>query len=825
MAGFLNAFNKSFERPGEQADIDPNEQRRYTKIAMEGITNTGGVIWDPNKEDFVGDINSVTPENRAGLLRNITLPSKGANGEIVEFNVSDLIEEKDGSGWVLGLTGQDGAKTIATDSSDANPNAPVTKFTTEQINLALANNYRSLAALGGGIDAVMTGKILSQMVPISGAGRQEKLRIAQAADARARKEGETFNELQRIARAQGNVETERGAYVADKNMLSNVLAEFKGGAQEDQTVNSLFPGYGDTQASVKQTQEEKQAALDSQGPPPVDATTLDEVQAGTTSIASSFLRTGDNKSNVTIPRLANSAIPGSLGSNQFFKDYPELKDFEVKSGSSKANKAARGVTYIRALEENGMPINLEENSFITNNWDVVGQNVKRFQERDRQEGLPAGTTLLSVQSIADDNKQKAENMTIPGNARGARKSNALNDRRNLLNPETAINTALLVQAKLNQLGDIPKLIDPSQLKTITKSQKTSDSVTSAANTNAINTVVDNNGNVDESAADGLVTEATEIVNEFGITSPRDISKVKSNLGNDIKMQRVLTAASLRAALRTSPNGTVSFDKNMYDTFFDQNWNTYTTGDPNISRKDLMSKTTSGSATPVSNWIDATKKGIGDTDKPLAIAATNLNALQVQSGTSLFGLISTWNIKTSGPKEEELVKSIATFKTAAAESLEQLTRFKEQIKLGSEFANFGTNVPEAYQGTIKRLEDAVVTNLLISAGLSREPGGLAAWVASWGVDDQQFDAFTNLDNFIIVPSKDGVTKNTRIMAIGSNGEPRNTEFTVGQLENSINKKNANKLVSILLERQKNNERTAKLLKERGEGGDVFIEKTK
>ena len=196
---------------------------------------------------------------------------------------------------------------------------------------------------------------------------------------------------------------------------------------------------------------------------------------------------------------------------------------------------------------------------------------------------------------------------------------------------------------------------------------------------------------------------------------------------------------------------------------------------------------------------------------------------MQSGTSLFGLISTWSIKTSGPKEEELVKSIATFKTAAAESLEQLTRFKEQIKLGSDFIN--TNVPDAYQGTIKRLEDGVVTNLLISAGLSREAGGLAAWVASWGVEDQQFDAFTNLDNFIIVPSKDGVTKNTRIMAIDSNGNPRNTEFTVGQLENSINKKNANKLVSILLERQKNNERTAKLLKERGEGGDVFTEKTR
>tara|TARA_R110000787_G_scaffold101675_1_gene207262 strand:- start:6372 stop:8894 length:2523 start_codon:yes stop_codon:yes gene_type:complete len=840
MAGFLNAFNKSFERPGEQADIDPNEQRRYAKMAQEDLTNTGGVRWDVASEGIVGDIDKANDVDKRRLLRGTSIPSIAADGSIVEFDISDLMQEEDGS-WVVGLKNpQTGEDTIVTDTSDANPNGNVTKFTTEQINNALANKYRSLATLSGGNDRILSGQIGADLVSLARDNRKANLDNEQrrlAEDAKSVQQGEKINAALKLSEKTKNINATRGVLGATPGQLEDYLSSMTPSVDsaETQAANSLFPERASGQEQLQQNAPPPVAA------PPESALDLDMVDEQEAAflaegpvynvdiVPTSGVSVGDNYITATTGRKQ------VIGKEEAAVLYPELAktDFAVTSGSisTKTSNAIKGAEYVRALNKNGAPINLEENSFINKHWDVIGENVSVFQQRDKERQLPAGTTLSLVQGFADIHEQEAVNLdTSKYKSNIGRQGRINSDKRKLRNPNRAVAAAVMSQASLDEVDSLDDdnttrqtLVDPAYLPALKKDQNNSGSFTDALNTDAVKKVVSPDGSLNEDAAKAVIEQGREVAEKEGFNSAEALANVDRSLSNDVKVQRAITAAAMAASIQTNANGTNTFDQGLYNTLFGSNWNTYTTGDPNISIKDLMGKTTSGSATRVSNWIDATKNWIGKVDTPLATAATNLNALQVQSGTSLFGLISTWSIKTSGPKEEELVKSIATFKTAAAESLEQLTRFKEQIKLGSDFIN--TNVPDAYQGTIKRLEDGVVTNLLISAGLSREAGGLAAWVASWGVEDQQFDAFTNLDNFIIVPSKDGVTKNTRIMAIDSNGNPRNTEFTVGQLENSINKKNANKLVSILLERQKNNERTAKLLKERGEGGDVFTEKTR
>ena len=60
MAGFLNAFNKSFERPGEQADIDPNEQRRYAKMAQEDMDIMG---YDSATDSITANLEGASQES------------------------------------------------------------------------------------------------------------------------------------------------------------------------------------------------------------------------------------------------------------------------------------------------------------------------------------------------------------------------------------------------------------------------------------------------------------------------------------------------------------------------------------------------------------------------------------------------------------------------------------------------------------------------------------------------------------------------------------------------------------------------------------------
>tara|TARA_R110000803_G_scaffold62765_1_gene123155 strand:+ start:52 stop:2619 length:2568 start_codon:yes stop_codon:yes gene_type:complete len=814
MAGFLNAFNKSFEPPGEQADIDPNEQRRYTVMAQEDLTRSDAVKFDTATSKVVGDVDSIKPENRKNIFAGVTVPSVGANGERIDFDASNLI--KDGDFWVVGLKNpQTGEDTIVTDTSDANPNGNVTKFTSEQMNNALANKYNLLSSLSGTLDKEMIVRMtkkqsdysyssrskLSELPPTGG---YSQVRIGKAAIDKATEEsinsGNLYRGILEEAEKAGDIFTMRGANVASKEELISYGSGASGATSTpvspDQINEAITPEFESIPSTVKST-----------------------TATATTTGSSLFDQLDIQK--------AKAVAGQSTAFTNRDKDYPELKDTLFTPGAKRLLgtgqtyvDATTGVELVRAVNRQanngiGTAIDLNTPSFTKTNINLLGKNIKAIETWSNNTGQPVSSFITELEAAAVNAQEAVDALPKPNSQDKISYYGNKARVKNLLDPDNIFSTALISE---NIKNDQPPEEGVSKKAAVAlwRGQRNTFAMTDVfkkQDDKALFTGAEN-GDFDQGQYEKRVATARRLAGEdaLNIKSATSLASINRNLKNDAEVHATIIGAAASAGLQTI-DGKVSLNKDIYDMLYAKNWNIYTTGDPNISRKDLMSKAASGKQSEFAKWITETTTAIGTTDTSIETAASLLDALQEQGGFSFFGLFGTSELETGGITDEDNAATIASFRTASARGLELLTRLKEKVKYGATYSSFGNTVPDEYQGTIKRMEDKVARNLLIAGGLSRQPGGLAGWVASWGKGGDQFDAFTNLDNWVIVPSENGVTKNSRIMAIDAQGSPRETEFTVQQLQNSLNRKEANKLVSILLERQKNNKRTADLLEKR------------
>jgi hypothetical protein len=810
--GFLNAFTRAFEPPGEQADIDPNEQRRYAKMAQEDLTNTGGVRWDVASEGIVGDIDKANDVDKRRLLRGTRIPSIAADGSIVEFDVSDLMQEKDGS-WIVGLKNpQTGEDTIVTDTSNADPNGNVTKFTTEQINNALANKYRSLATLSGGNDRILSGQIGADLVSLATDTRKANLVNEQrrlAEDAKSVQQGEKINAALQLSEKNDDIFASRGILGATPGQLEDYLSSMTPSVDsaETQAANSLFPERAGRQEQLRQNAPPPVAA------PPESALDLDMVDEQ----EAAFLAEGPVYNVDIVPTsgvsVGENYITATTGRKQVIGKeeaevlYPELAktDFAVTSGriSTKTSNAIKGAEYVRALNKNGAPINLEKNSVINKHWDVIGENVSLFQQRDKERQLPAGTTLSLVQGFADIHEQEAVNLDTSKYKYNIGRQGRINsDKRILRNPNRAVAAALTSQASLDEIDSLDDknttrqtLVDPTYLPALKKSQDNTGSFTDALNTDAVKKVVSPDGSLNEDAAKAIIEQGREVAEKEGFNSAEALANVDRSLSNDVKVQRAITAAAMAASIQTSPNGTNTFDQGLYKTLFDSNWNTYTTGDPNTSLKDVFAAKGTKAKEYITNYTTAINALIGNVETTLKTADLNLLETQQAKGWTLLGIIGETATGTA-KLSDETVKAIASFRLNAGVALEDLRKLSDRINLRDP----GLPGYQPYQeAQVKRMQEKAASNVLLAGMMSRRATGLAEWVASWGKETMDANYFTNLDNFTVVNADKGkITKNTQINMMGGDGNVYTMDMA--QLEKMTNKKTAPLVLDTLLKYQ-------------------------
>jgi len=820
MAGFLNAFNQAYRSPDDPQEVDANEQRRYAKMAQEDLSNTKGVRYDFNTESIVGDINSANEVDRRRLLMGTKVPSVAADGSIVEFDVSNVMQEEDGS-WVVGLKNpQTGEDTIVTDTSNADPNGRVTKFTTEQINNAIANKYKSLATLSGGLDTIIIQQIGARGVTLAGDNRQKQV---QQATAKAIEDGNTINTAIEVAEKQGDVDATRGAIGATPGQLKDYLrnsmtpnASMTPGAG-DQSANSLFPEREGVQAQLQQQRDAGTAPAsttlleDSE-----DALKLPMIDSTDTSGGAKFLRGQRDPEAAKIPLDIGKYSPNVMRPAKFNEDFPELAGTKYVEGlriGKDGVNAAKGVTYIRGLDRNGVPVDLEKNSFVKDNWDVIGRNADRLQDRDAKLGLPPGTTLLSIQSFADQNQRGAEAAEEQISLFSTKNDPKKLERDRLLNPQTAVDQAVLAGASLEDINSLAtknktrqNLIDPTNFNSLEKIQKDTGKVTTAISDNAAATVLNPDGSVNQQAAEDIIDKGRKVAEAGGYNSPKAVARTPRNFANDIKVQRALTAAAMAASLQTDSDGTVSFNSTLYNTLFDSNWNTYTTGDPNISLDTLSlmrSRTTGGksAADRYKDYVTSIDNALETVDAEIDKGRGAIGQLQTVEKRGLFGLI-TRITQDNEVLSKETVKAIADLGVSAAKGLEELTRLDELIESG----NYDGFVDPRQRGAIKRAQEQKVVHILTAGALSKRTGGLAGWVATWGEAAGGINPFTNLDNFKVITGPDGnITDATTLVVVNSLGDEIGEAINLKQLKNAVNTENAERVLSVLLKRQQAQQR--------------------
>lgn len=820
MAGFLNAFNRAYRSPDDPQEVDANEQRRYAKMAQEDLSNTKGVRYDFNTESVVGDINSANEVDKRRLLMGTKVPSVAADGSIVEFDVSNVMQEEDGS-WVVGLKNpQTGEDTIVTDTSNADPNGRVTKFTTEQINNAIANKYKSLATLSGGLDTLIIGQINARGVTLAGDNRQKQL---QQATAKTIEDGDTVNTAIEVAEKQGDVDAARGAIGATPGQLRDYLrnsmtpnASMTPSAG-DQSANRLFPEREGAQAQLQQQRDAGTApASTTLLENSEDALTLPMIDSTDTSGGAKFLRgQRDPEAAYKIPLDIGKYSPNVMRPAKFNEDFPELAGTKYVEGlriGKDGVNAAKGVTYIRGLDRNGVPVDLEKNSFVKNNWDVIGRNADRLQDRDAKLGLPPGTTLLSIQSFADQNQRGAEAAEEEISLFSTKNDPKKLERDELLNPQTAVDQAVLAGASLEDIDSLAtknktrqNLIDPTNFNSLEKIQKNTGKITTAISDNAAATVLNPDGSVNQQVAEDIIDKGRKVAEAGGYNSPKAVARTPRNFANDIKVQRALTAAAMAASLQTDSNGTVSFNNALYDTLFDSNWNTYTTGDPNISLDTLSlmgTRNTSGksAADQFKGYITSIDNALEKVDAQIDKGVGAIGELQVANERGLFGLI-TRVYKDNKGLSDESVGAITDLEVSSSRALEQLTRLDEII----EFGNYDGFVDPRQIGSIKRAQEKMVVHMLTAGVLSKRIGGLAGWVASWGEAPGGVNPFTDLNNFEVVTGPDGNITDASKLQLRNFRGVKEQPISLGDLKIALGSKNAERVLSVLLKRQQAQQR--------------------
>ena len=779
MAGFLNAFNKSFQMPDDPQEVDASEQRRYAQMEQEELTRSNGVRFDNATKSVVGDIENAT--NPSKLLQGLTIPSIAADGSSVDLDVSNLIQEKDGSGWVVGLKNpQTGENTIVTDTADANPNGKVTKFTNEQINNALTNKYNSLSTLSGSLDREMISRMASNLSNEAYGARTMDSRLGYLpgkvdsgtindTTRNTIQKGTLFNNALQKARDTDDPFAYRGANIAS----TDELVAYGSGAA------------GASSDSVSPSQINEQISPEFQS----DPSTRRPSERGT-----------EGELDIKEPTYT------SFEAGDIEEDYPELKGrpswkstfpfVTLKNKLGKKYTPALGVEYVRAINKSGVnTIDLQKSTWLRDNIELVGANLDQIKKWDKDNNQPEGTFLLTLEKMG----VAAEEAVL---ARRDSKKNMTTELREAAYPENVFNVAIMSE-NVNNNETPDKSIAKVNIENLWKKQNDEDFVTDALKNYDTKAIIDQNGSPNESEIQKRAENATRYAAQLNIDGVNALTKIKRSLSNDAKVHATIIGAAATAALQRNSEGVPTLNKDIFDLLYRKNWNIYTTGDPDISRKDLISKSSSSSKTRRDKNIDSIRTLRGTVDTSLAAANTAREQLTEVDTKGFWFFVKNYATGTDDIKNDANVSKVAAFKSAAAASLENLTRLKEEVRLSGDFP--GNNIPDYYRGSIQRIEERVATDLLTAAALSETTGGLAAWVASLGTDEESFDIFNNLNNFVIAVPEDGkITQNTRIIAIGRDGNPSATEFSVKQLGLTLQKGTARRLVRMLVENQKNNQ---------------------
>ena len=164
-----------------------------------------------------------------------------------------------------------------------------------------------------------------------------------------------------------------------------------------------------------------------------------------------FLKTGETLSKVDVPKLPRMLKPNIMMNENTLKDFPELKGTKFeKTGllggvSQDTVNAAKAIQYIRALENKGVVVDKEDNSFVFDNLNFIGVVIDQLQEVDAKEGLTAGSALLSLQEAQKEGQKEADKVKLTGNRN--ERSRKLRAKQAFLKPDVILSNVLKKRLK------------------------------------------------------------------------------------------------------------------------------------------------------------------------------------------------------------------------------------------------------------------------------------------------------------------------------------------------------------------------------------------
>ena len=804
MAGFLNAFNKSFERPGEQADIDPNEQRRYAKMAQEDMDIMG---YDSATDSITANLEGASQESISTALNGVEIPS--INGDTVELtSVNGLTENKDGS-WSVNVLNKDGTGGVLTDSSDRNPNAPVTRFTTEQIKTAITNKYIKLASMSGGPDQRLIQTMIKDLGEEVAERRIKKLftfnntstNTSTNTDASSGEDDSWYKQvrtsipnqaasykvLEDVFKEQGNIEAIRGLNTATPEEIETYGEELFGSKKswneavskandaKNISFNTTSTGFTERAGdpSGYDTEIRRRFSLgESPSGSSQAASAMFQSQAAPTpelgKINFTSQQPGDDR--VTNPVIANVPV------EKKYRADGTLKPASMLPFTDKEYARDIGRKYVDALanesdnpEISAQILALDDTSWIKTNPGFVGAYEREMQQADKISNAPAGTTLLQAEELAKTRKIAADKIQtdIDNTVDSGEKNRLKHEKSKLLSQRNILRTAILNQNVLS--GSKVLGISEEDEKELEKVQRRTASVSTAIATAIRQKEV--------SEADSIQNTAAELAKSNNITSVELLTQRKRGLKADMIVANIISAVAYRASMSTDTSGNVTMNKNIFDSIYNKNWNLYTTGNPNMALADMSAS----KATRLTKKID---RGYEMLDTIDTFADVGQGLIDKQTDVAKSGILFFIRKVQTGAQgnPEEYQEFTGQLASNIKKRMNLLKRLKEE--------DYRPVLPEATGKRILRLEKDVARDFLIHGIISRKTDGIAAWVKSWGTDIENINAFTDLNNFRIVTGEnDEVTESSKIVFVNSDGEVTGKEITVKNLFQRSNVRDA------------------------------------
>lgn len=172
-----------------------------------------------------------------------------------------------------------------------------------------------------------------------------------------------------------------------------------------------------------------------------------------------FLKTGETLSKVDVPKLPRMLKPNIMMNENTLKDFPELKGTKFeKAGllggvSQDTVNAAKAIQYIRALENKGVVVDKEDNSFVFDNLNFIGVVIDQLQEVDAKEGLTAGSALLSLQEAQKEGQKEADKVKVTGNRN--ERARKLRAKQGFLKPDVILSNLFEKRLRGSVLSALP----------------------------------------------------------------------------------------------------------------------------------------------------------------------------------------------------------------------------------------------------------------------------------------------------------------------------------------------------------------------------------